>query len=182
MWMRLFTGAVLTACLTIGAVYAQNKIQWKDFETAAKLNQRSKTRKKVFIDVYTHWCGWCKVLDRKTFPDPRVVKVMNKYYHAVKLNAETRDTIYFQGKPHTYIPRYRANLLALRLLDGRMVYPSMVILDENMRRLTIITGYKSADDLLPYLVYYGGDYYKKKKFREFRRKYYQQALEKALRD
>ncbi len=163
------------ALLFLGILVAMTsqKIQWTDFETAVALNK--KKPKKIFIDVYTKWCGWCKVLDRKTFTDPRVIKVMNKYYHPVKLDAETRDTIYFQNKPHTYIKEYRANLIALRLLDGRMVYPSMVILDERFNRLKIIRGYKSADDLLPILIYYGGNYYKEMSFGKFRLKTYKEA-------
>ncbi|NPA34604.1 MAG: DUF255 domain-containing protein [Chlorobi bacterium] len=170
---KLLQTAVTIFVVLGGIALTSQMIKWVDFETAVHLNK--KKPKKIFIDVYTDWCGWCKVLDRKTFRDPRVIKVMNKYYHAVKLDAETRDTIYFQNKPHTYIKEYRANLIALRLLDGRMVYPSMVILDEKFNRLRIIRGYKSADDLLPILIYYGGNYYKEMKFGQFKLKTYKKA-------
>ena len=42
-----------------------DEVKWMTFEQAV---ERSKTEKrKIFIDVYTDWCGWCKVMDKKTF-------------------------------------------------------------------------------------------------------------------
>ncbi len=145
-------------------------VRWYSFEEAVKLVRRRP--KYIFIDVYTNWCGWCKVMDNKTFKHPKVVEALNKYFYAVKLNAETRDTIWFQGKPHYYIRRYKANLLALRLLDGKMVYPSIAILDPKFRRLIILQGYQTPEKLHPYLIYYGKEYYKTMRFAEFKRKVY----------
>ena len=36
------------------------------------LDQMDLGDKKVMIDMYTSWCGWCKVMDKKTFTDPQV--------------------------------------------------------------------------------------------------------------
>lgn len=146
------------------------QLTWYSFEKAVE--QVRKKPKYIFIDVYTNWCGWCKVMDRKTFRDPQIVQALNKYYYPVKLNAETRDTIYFNGQAHYYMPEYRANLLAIRLLDGRMAYPSIVILDSRFRRLIILRGYQSPEELHPYLLYYGQGHYKRMKFREFKREIY----------
>lgn len=146
------------------------KVEWKDFETAVALAQ--KKPRHIFIDVYTSWCGWCKVLDRETFAHPTVSKYLNEKFYPVKLDAETRDTIVFQNKPHFYLARYKANLLALRLLDGKMLYPSMVILDPQFNRLMIIQGFKKPDQLMPYLIYYGEGYYKKMDFRTFKKEVY----------
>ncbi len=157
----------LTCSVHIGI--AQD-LKWHSFEEAVKLVQ--KKPKLIFIDVYTKWCGWCKVMDRRTFTNQLVKEALKKYYYPVKLDAETRDTIYFRGKPHYYMPQYKANLLALRLLDGRLAYPSVVILDSRFRRLIILQGYQSPEKLHPYLVYYGEGYYKQMRFGEFKRKIY----------
>ena len=47
------------------------KIKWMTFEEAVKLNET--TPKKIFIDVYTDWCGWCKRMDQTTFRNEEVV-------------------------------------------------------------------------------------------------------------
>src|SRR5574337_722786 len=69
----------------------KEEIKWYSFQEAYNLNKTNP--KKIFIDVYTDWCGWCKKMDASTFKDPNVIKIMNKYYYAVKLNAEMKDTI-----------------------------------------------------------------------------------------
>jgi uncharacterized protein YyaL (SSP411 family) len=47
-------------------------VNWVTFEQAVELSKKDK--RKVFIDVYTDWCGWCKVMDKNTFSDPKVAK------------------------------------------------------------------------------------------------------------
>ena len=44
--------------------------------------------KKIMMDVYTSWCGPCKMLDKNTFQNPDVVEYVNENYYAVKFNAE----------------------------------------------------------------------------------------------
>src|SRR5690606_15385403 len=100
-----------------------------------------KNPKKVYIDVYTGWCGWCKVMDKKTFTHPEVIKYINKNFYAVKLDAEQRDSIHFMGKTYGFMPDYRANLFAVELLQGQMSYPTTVILQENFQNPQPIPGY-----------------------------------------
>ena len=53
---------------TLGASFKedpQKKINWVDFNTGLALAQQ--TGKIAVIDCYTDWCGWCKVMDKKTF-------------------------------------------------------------------------------------------------------------------
>src|SRR5690606_20911058 len=75
-----------------------------------------KQPKKVYMDVYTDWCGWCKVMDRKTFSNKDVIKYMNKHFYAVKFNAERQDSIRFLGKWYGFQPENRANALAVELM------------------------------------------------------------------
>nr|HMT30281.1 DUF255 domain-containing protein [Bacteroidia bacterium] len=109
-------------------------IQWISFEQAVKLNE--KNPKKIFIDVYTHWCGWCKKMDATTFKEDTVVKYINENYYAVKLDAETKDTIRFKDKEFKYVADYKANELAISLLSGKMGYPSYVLMDEKYSLMT----------------------------------------------
>ena len=56
-------------------------IKWLTIEQAAE--RMKKEPRKIVIDVYTDWCGWCKKMDKNTFTDPKVVALVNKDYYAV---------------------------------------------------------------------------------------------------
>ena len=61
--MKKFALLLGVLCSTIGL--AQEKIQWMSIEEAEELAQTSENPKKIFIDVYTDWCGWCKKMDQR---------------------------------------------------------------------------------------------------------------------
>ncbi|MCC6384131.1 MAG: DUF255 domain-containing protein [Bacteroidia bacterium] len=121
-------------------------IKWTGFEEAVVKNETEP--KKVFIDVYTDWCGWCKRMDATTFKNDTVVNYLNENFHAVKLNAEGKDTIRFRDQMFVYRPEFKANEIALALLGGKMGYPSFVILDENFSMLNVISGYHTPELLM----------------------------------
>ena len=90
-------------------------INWISFEEA--LSRSSKEPKKIFMDIYTDWCGWCKKMDKSTFTDPVVIDYLNKHFYSVKLDAETKDTITYKAKDYTFVPAYKSNEVAAYLLN-----------------------------------------------------------------
>lgn len=145
------------------------KINWITFQEAVKLNKTAP--KKIFIDVFTEWCGWCKRMDQTTFTDAAVVEYMNENYYAVKLDAEMSDTIVFSG--YTFINeggqngRKGTHQLAAALLQGRMSYPSYVFMDEKNQLLTVAPGYMETKDFLPILKYIGTNAYQNQTFKDY---------------
>ena len=81
-------------------------------------------KKKVFIDLYTNWCGWCKRMDLTTFSDPVIVNYIKNNYYTVKFDGETKDTIVFNN--HQFInsdpsfkksnPKAKEKLIGLHIL------------------------------------------------------------------
>ena len=138
-------------------VFAQEKIEWLTWEQA--LEKQKTERKKVFIDLYTDWCGWCKKMDASTFQDAEIIKHINKYYYPVKFNAEQKDTVTFNGHDFVFIPNGKrgTHTFAMSLLDNQMSYPSFVILDENYTRLHIIKGYQKPDSLEGLLLFFASN-------------------------
>ena len=61
--------------MSVGFTYAQ-KINWVSFNEALELQKE--TPKKIIMDVYTNWCGPCKMLDRNTFQNSLIHRVFGK--------------------------------------------------------------------------------------------------------
>ena len=157
--------------LLVSKAQVHRGVQWMSFEEAVKRNE-GYPKKKVIIDVYTDWCGWCKKMDAETFADSAVAAYMSQTFWCVKLNAERQDTVEYAGRKwiSTQPGQPRApHQLAAALLQGRMSYPSYVILDENNNKLTTLAGYQQAANFLLILRYFGENMHFKLPWEEFRK-------------
>lgn len=149
---------------------AVNAVQWMTWDEAMKAME--KQPKKVFIDMYTDWCGWCKRMDQTTFSDPKVIEVMNKNFYNVKFDAEGKENVTYDGHTFKFIASGNRGVheLAYALLDGRLGYPSYVYLNEKRERITISPGYKPVDPFLKELSFITGEHYKTTSFQEYMNK------------
>ncbi len=147
------------------SVICTDKIEWYSLEEASKIAE--KTGKKIIVDVYTNWCGWCKIMDQKTFSNQEVIEYIKQKYVAVKLNAETQDSIVYKGVKFGYNPQKRANQLAYLLLNGKMSYPTTVILNEKSEILTPIAGFIEPQVMLKVLKYYGENKFLEMKWEDY---------------
>jgi len=151
---------ILSLFLSINCFAQDAKIKWYTFNEVAALQQ--KQPKKVFIDVFTEWCGWCKKMDITTFEHPTIIKLMNKYFYAVKLDAENADTINYNGTAYTK-PNDRKqtpNDFASMIMNGKMSYPTSVYMDEELKSLGPVPGYLEPKTLEKILHYFGENHYK----------------------
>ena len=135
-------------------------IKWHTFQEAVELNKKEK--RKIYIDVFTQWCGWCKVMDKNTFTNPVIAKYINEHFYAVKLDAEMKDTVVFNNykfiNPNPNGMR-SPHQLAASLLDNKLSYPSAVFLDENFNRLFYLQSYLSPQQFEPYIKFVGDNSY-----------------------
>jgi thioredoxin-related protein len=163
----LLSAVAFTSTSKSDTPMAEEKIQWMTFEQAVEANKAKP--KKFVIDVYTDWCGWCKVMDRESFTNPDVIKYVNDNYYAVKLNAEQKEDIMFDGKKFSYVAQGRGgyNTFAATLLDGNMGYPTLVYLTERFERVVISPGFKKPDQLLKELRFTGDNIYSQKSWDQY---------------
>jgi len=143
--------AILVFFLISFSTYSQEKVQWMGIEKA--FENQSKQPRFMFIDLYTDWCGWCKVMDRSTFVEDTVAKFFKNRYYNVKFNAESTDTFRIMGNQFKYVEEYRMNELALSLFNGQSAsFPSFVVLGPGLEYLGIIQGYQKSDEFIANLV------------------------------
>ncbi|MEO9891205.1 DUF255 domain-containing protein [Aurantibacter sp.] len=145
------------------------EVQWLTWNEAAELAATDKKPKKVFIDIYTDWCGWCKKMDKDTFQNEEVAKYMSDNYYMVKLDGEGKETIEYKGKTFNFVPSGRNGYheFAAALMQGKMSYPTTVFLDEEMNMLSPVPGYQKPKPFLDIAKYFGENIYKSKDWKEY---------------
>lgn len=139
-------------------------VDWMTLEEAV---ERAEVEKRpVFIDVYTDWCGWCKVMDRETFNDPIVAKLLNDKFYPVKFNAEQQDDITFKGHVFKFVRSGDRGYhqLAAALLNNQLSYPTVVFLNENFDMLQPLSGYRKAPEFHMMAQFIGEGHYKTEKW------------------
>ena len=168
-WTISFIALFLFTCLNVSG--QENEVKWYSIEEAIELNK--KEQRKIFIDVYTDWCGWCKKMEATTFTHPAITKILNEEYYAVRFDAETKDTINFAGQIfiNDGTGRRSPHQLAVALLQGKMSYPSVAYLNENNQLLTAVPGYYTADALEPILMFFAEDAFKTVSFDEYKKNF-----------
>lgn len=128
----------------------EGKLNWLTVEQASEIGTKGGNNKNFLVDVYTEWCGWCKVMDKKTFTNPALIEYLNKNFHVVKFNAEQKEPVNYKGKAYNWEPMGRngINGLGIELLQGRLSYPTLVYLNEKLEPITISPGYKKPEELM----------------------------------
>lgn len=160
--LSLFLLTTFLAFVPVAHNYSNKKgVNWLTFEQASKMAESKP--KKMLIDVYTDWCGWCKRMDKTTYEDAAVVDYVNKNYYAVKLNAESAKTITYNGKSMT------EQMLAGQVF-GVSGYPCTVYLDEKQKVLSPVPGYMDAPNFNKVNKFFGENFYEKMSWDEYNQK------------
>lgn len=143
------------------------EVNWISVEEAYTLSQT--TPKKIIIDVYTDWCGWCKRMDATTYSNATIVNYINDNFYAVKFDAEQKADVTINGTTYKYVGEGRRGYheLAAALLQGQMSYPSTVFLDEKFGMIQPVPGYMDAAGIEPILAFFATNAYKTKQWDEF---------------
>lgn len=103
-------------------------INWRKGWSAAK-SEAASSGKLVMIDFYTTWCAPCKMLEKKAFPDARVVKAASQLV-AIRQDAER------EGK-------------SLAKEYGIRAYPTLLFVDGGGKVKGRIEGYYDPEELAP---------------------------------
>ena len=162
-------GAGLVFFLSMRSPVGSNKTAWITLEQAAE--NLKKEKRPVLIDLYTDWCGWCKVMDRKTYSNKNVSAYLAEEFYPVKVDAEAKSNYRWEGKEYRFNTRYRTNEFALYLTGAQLSYPTTVILPADGSAPQAIPGYMEPKEFELILKYFGEGYYGKIPFAEYQKKF-----------
>ena len=130
--------------------------------------------RKVVVDLYTDWCTWCVKMDNSTFKNPHIVKYLNEKFYAVKFDAEQKEDLNFRGKDYKYV-RYGKrgyHELAVELTKGRLSFPTVVFLDEDLNNIQAIRGFQTSLRFEQIMTYFANNYHKKMPWQKYSDSYH----------
>ena len=165
---KIFLTLLLTAYLYNPTIGQQREtVKWYTIEEVQEMVK--KEPRKIFIDMYTDWCKWCKVMDKNTFTDEKVAELLNTSFYAVKFDAEGKEPVTFRDQTFKFVPQGSRGYheLAAALMQGKLSYPTSVFLDENLNLISPLPGYYPPDKLNPILEFIGEDHYKTTNYEQF---------------
>ena len=135
----------------------KENLKWMSFDEG--IVKAQKTNRKLLVDVYTDWCGWCKKMDAETYRDPAVRTYLEKHYVLVKLNAESEKA--FSYRDVRYTERELAGAFGIK------GFPSTIFLKPNGDPITIFPGYADAAMFRNVVSFIAEDHYLTKEFDEY---------------
>ena len=154
MLKRTFTAAF---CLLFISLFSQDPdhglVSWLDFKEAQEKNKQ--VQKPFLVDIYTDWCGWCKHMMKTTYSNPAMANYINTNFYPVKFNAETKDTIEYNGKiykPLSKEPK-TPHELAVKFLGSSLSYPSTIFVTNNFEYSLLTQGFMEEKKMEPILVF-----------------------------
>jgi len=161
--MELYKNFLFIFLLLFIANIRAQTVNWMSLDEA--FEAQKKVPKEIIVDVYTNWCGPCKLLDKNTFGNPDVANFINEHFYAVKLNAEGSEKVSFQGNTFEnpgYDPAKKgrnATHQFTRFL-GVSGYPTILFFDDAGHYLTPLVGYQRPQQLELYLKLFYDELYK----------------------
>lgn len=153
-FLYLFSVIILFLGLALQAQEKNNAIQWIHIEHLS--DSLSVKPKKVLFFLHTDWCSYCRKMLKETFRSKEIVERINRDYYAVHIDAETTDTIRYNGEIYinsSQKKRTGSNHEFVTALMGQRkpIFPTTIILDTNMNVVFFEQKYLSIKEFLFFL-------------------------------
>ena len=128
-------------------------VKWLSIKEAQQKNKE--VQKPFIIDIYTDWCGWCKHMMKTTYSNAGIANYINSNFYPVKFDAETKDTIEYNGKiykPTSKEPK-TPHELAIKFLGTSLSYPSTMFVTNNFEYNLLSQGFIEDKKIEPLLIF-----------------------------
>jgi thioredoxin-related protein len=114
-----------------GAAGKDSKINW--YAYADGMAKAKETGRIIIIDFHADWCKYCVKMEKETFTDPRVYKLMNESFIPISVDTEKE--------------KQTAAQYAVRSL------PTMMFLESSGEVINLLPGFVDADMFTTILEY-----------------------------
>jgi len=135
---------ILSLCFT-PAMAETKEIQWQPYDTGLKMIKEQ--NKKGFLHFYTDWCTYCKIMNKNTFVDAKIINYLNDNFISIRVNADKQKSV---AKEY-----------------GVSRFPSTWFIAEDSTSLSNQPGYIQPEMLLNMLKFLNTDSFKEMKFSQF---------------
>lgn len=126
---RILLAALGLASTFPASVDADPATAWRN-DVAAAFETARTASKPVLVDLYADWCGWCKVMERRVFPDP-AFRSFTAGFVLLRVDVEDR------GDGGELAARYDAGTL-----------PTLLLLEPSGALVGAVQGFVEAPELV----------------------------------
>ena len=145
-WVLLV--ALLATSLSFAAAPAKKEVRkslvhWMGYNEA--LEKAKADPKLIFVDLYADWCVPCRIMDANVYSNPTVASLLNTRFYAVKLDADSQDSIVCDAQKNT-VQRCYFDVWELHAL------PAFVLVAPKGMSILTVTDSMSPEEL-QYMLY-----------------------------
>lgn len=133
------------------------QIAWQPLSQAAP---KSFSHRMLFIYIYTPWCSLCHMMEQNVLSHPAISSYVNRNFIPLRINAESKDTLFYRNTYFRFLPELQIHELAYLLLEGRMEYPAMVFVEPSGQVIFALRAYLTAKQLDTLLHYFASGAYR----------------------
>ncbi len=149
--------AVLISLICLACFNSNAQVNWLSFEELD--SALTAAPKPVLLDFYTDWCTYCKKMDKEVFTNDEIIQGLNDSFYTVRFDAESNQSVSFDGGVFVKRENQRFHDLALLLATrrGEFAPPALLFLDSSFSVKEKHLQYMSRKQLLRRIEKYGLD-------------------------
>ncbi len=134
-----------------------NRLEWFDFQKG--LEKARAENKNIIVHVYADWCKWCKVMEKETYGDSGVARLINDKFILIKFDGEATNTITYLGTTIT-----QGELAQGFEING---FPTTLFLKPESEPITVVPGFQNSTTFINILEFISENHYQNMSFEEF---------------
>lgn len=145
-------------------------VKWITLDEAAEKNKTE--ARKMLLNLYNYNRISSTLMRMQTFNHPQIANYLNKKFYSVNVDVFTQDTLEIKGVKYINENKdYKYHQLPIAALEGKMIFPAFIILDEKGTVIGKIQKYMTPEEFEAAMKYYGSDAYLKETFKAFKKRF-----------